>query len=104
MVASWFRYIQDIKTVQLAVSMHAVAEGHRIEVKVGVSDVSFHVRTAHYGEENPSHLKYISHVISFQNIIPSLPEVLNMKNNQLRCKNTVVSNTIVNIDLSEAYD
>ena len=66
MVASWFRYIQDIKTVQLAVSMHAVAEGHRIEVKVGVSDVSFHVRPEHYGEENPSHLKYISHVISFQ--------------------------------------
>ena len=62
------------------------------------------MRPAHYGEENPSHLKYIPHVISFQNIIPSLPEVLNMKNNQLRCKNTVDSNTIVNIDLSEAYD
>ena len=41
---------------RLAVSMHAVAEGHQIEVKVGVSDVHFHVRPAHYGEENPSHL------------------------------------------------
>ena len=27
-----------------------------------------------------------------------------MKNNQLRCKNTVDSDTIVNIVLSEAYD
>ena len=27
-----------------------------------------------------------------------------MKNNELRCKNTVDSNTIVNIDLLEAYD
>ena len=39
MVASWVHNIQNIQAVQLAVFMHAVAEGHRIEVKVGVSDV-----------------------------------------------------------------